>query len=483
MLQGKHFFWAIVVLLFAIVFWFTRNDPFFGDSISSISRASNLIYESNFTEVHYPENLDPGHPITYPVIHAVAWKILGRKLWVSHLIQLIFAFLSVYLVTRWAQREGHIKGGYVAGILLLLTPLFLAQSVNPNMHLPMTACALGLAYSLRFNRPVFQLLSSIGLVAIHLQGLYYLVPIWLWWFFALDKRPFGQRVLYAARILIIPGLILLAWAWYHHHITGWYLSSPDYAGHRGFPGFKRAVVNMVLADWRIMDYGQVALFFLPLLAILKSWSFLKRNSPLALFLLVFFFNAIAIAITTKTGPMHRYLLPCLPFLVLANAPFLERINLKAILVVLILMSGHLWFYPGKIMGDATLAYRSVFPILDKAKSDYDQATFYTYAPLSNPSYDSKLCCSKNDYVPLYDLNIKNVPYVLHSNISGDFKDSELTLLRTWPCYTYQRGNVYVEIFSNPDLVQNPKSNAPRTIGWFEKFILKWKHKIKGRNSV
>ena len=58
-------FWGITIIVLTFLFVLTKNDPFFGDSISTISRAANHIYESDFTEISYPQNLDPGHPLSF----------------------------------------------------------------------------------------------------------------------------------------------------------------------------------------------------------------------------------------------------------------------------------------------------------------------------------------------------------------------------------------------------------------------------------
>ncbi|MFT5724850.1 MAG: hypothetical protein ACI9JN_001973, partial [Bacteroidia bacterium] len=373
------FFWGFVTLSLSVLFFVTKSDPFFGDSISTISRSANLIYESNFTEISYPQNLDPGHPITFPMLHALVWRIFGKALWVSHLFNLLFGLFTVMLFVRWGERLGFGHSKYVGGVLLLVTPLFVSQMANPNMHLPLTFFALGFVYSLSFGKLWHQIVFAAGLMLTHLQGLYYLTPIWIWWFASQNQTSFSKRIGQSIKILWIPGALFLAWLIYHYSITGWYLSSPDYAGHRGFPGFKRFIVNLVMADWRIVDYGQIALWILPVYAVIKNKIEWTWKHPMSLFLLVFLFNAIAIGMTTKTGPMHRYLLPCLPFLVMVNVSLLKGVSpVKYLALLFILISGHFWFYPGKVMGDATLSYRSIFPLLETAKQGYQNPPFYTY---------------------------------------------------------------------------------------------------------
>lgn len=387
-------------------------------------------------------------------------------------------------MVKWGKKEASSTSAFIAAAWLAVTPLFMSQSVNPNMHLPMTFFALGLGYSLKFNKTWGQFLFSLALVISHLQGLYYLTPLWLWWFFT-SNSPIKERIGHGAKLLTLPAILFLAWLYYHQSITGWALSSPDYAGHRGFPGIKRFVVNLILSDWRMVDYGQIAFFVLPCIALIKGKAKWSKRHPMVVFLTIYLFNALALAVTTKTGPMHRYLLPCLPFIILANLDYLDKLgNWKKALLSLVLLSGHFWFYPGKVMGDATLAYRNIFPLLKEAKEEFGHPVFHTYAPLSNPEFDTYLGTSKTDYRALYSLELEDAHHVIVSNISGDFSQRELnTLHSNWPVKTYERRNVYLEVYSNPEKVKHPITGPKRKIGKLEQWIIWLKHKIKGKDSV
>lgn len=478
-------FWGITAILLSILFIVTKNDPFFGDSISTISRAANNIYNSNFSQISYPDNLDPGHPISFPFIHALCWKVMGRTLWVSHALNLVFGVLILRLFIGWGKQLGYQKTTYIGAFFLLVTPLFVSQLANPNLHLPLTYFSLGFVYTLSYGPRWQQIIFASALVFTHLQGLYYLTPIAIWWFFKKEETTLQKRIIESLKLYWIPLVLFLIWLLYHHSITGWYLSSPDYSGHRGFPGIKRFIINLIMADWRIIDYGQIALWILPIYAMIRRKMEWKWDHPFTLFLIVFLFNSLAIGFTTKTGPMHRYLLPCLPLLVMANVHLLRTKRPTTVIsLLLLLISGHFWFYPGKIMGDATLSYRSVFPLLKEAKTDFNQATFYTYAPLSNPGCDTYLNTDSADYVALYDIDMETAPFVIYSNISGDFSVEQVSALQSqWPCKTYESGYVYLEVYSNPSLIKQPLTNDRRKPSAFEQWFIKLKHTIKGTDGV
>ncbi len=471
-----------VFTFYVILFFAFKDDPFFGDAISTVSRAARHIYDSHFTSIAYPPGLDPGHPITFPLLYACLWKMFGLQLPVSHLVNLIFSLGIVFYVWKWVKRELTSVHAWVACLLLLCTPLFISQSVQMNTHLPLTFFTLGFAYSLRFDQKSGQILFPILMLLTHLQALYFVAPLWLWWFFQHSEKSVQARVTYMGKMLVLPLSIFAAWLLYHHSIEGWYLSSPTYSGHRGMPSFKRILINLVLADWRISDYGQIALFIIPVFVVFRRDFRGRWNNPLVFFLAVYFFNAIALAVTTQTGPAHRYLLACVPFLILANAYMFERVKRRVWIVVIpILLSGHFWFYPGKVMGDATLAFRDVFPLLEQIDKAFEGQVMHSYAPLSNPGKFTHLNDDSTSRMALYDIDINTVNYILRSNISGDFKEEELKRLRdTWSVKTYESGNVYVEVYVHPDI--KGMQSTKRKIGRLERWMLILKEAIKGKDS-
>ncbi|MFT5480728.1 MAG: hypothetical protein ACI9UJ_000241 [bacterium] len=484
MRQFGALFWGIVILGFSVLFIETCNDPFFGDSIATISRAGNHIFESDFSSIEYPNNLDPGHPLTFSIVHAALWKLFGKHVWVSHLLNSSLGFFIVVIFVKWGRKLGYGNELYLGGAMLVITPLFVSQVANPNLHLPLTLFTLGFVYSLQYGKVWHQVLFATAMLFTHLQGLYYLTPIWLWWFCKSTERPVLNRIQYGLKVMVIPMILFFAWMMYHHAVTGWYLSSPNYSGHRGFPGIKRFIVNLILADWRIVDFGQIALWILPIYALFKKRLSINLSKPFTLFLILFLFNAIAIGFTTKTGPTHRYLLPCLPFLIMGNVAMLKEYKFRVFAGLFVLLfSGHFWFYPGKVIGDATLAYRSVFPLLDQAKAEFNDVPFYSYAPLSNPSIVTALDSNLEDYKALYDVPINGASHVIYTNINGDFGADELKILHSWPSKTYEKGYVYLEVYSNPVLVDKPIVGPKRQPSAFEYWFVRLKNTVKGKDGA
>ncbi len=87
----------------AIIFLLACNDPFFGDSISTVARAATHIYDSHLQTPWYLPADDPGHPTLFPYLLAVAWTIFGKKLIIGHIFTLVFAVLLLYRLRSFSR--------------------------------------------------------------------------------------------------------------------------------------------------------------------------------------------------------------------------------------------------------------------------------------------------------------------------------------------------------------------------------------------
>ena len=277
------------------------SDPFFGDAISTVSRVALNIYDSDFSDLSYPEGKDPGHPILIPLVHAALWKITGVSLRTSHFFNLMFAIAILITILKWFKRsEADDFRTTLSWALILVTPLFLAQTAMLNTHLALTAFVFMAAYAWRFDKRTLFIIATCLAVLTHLQAVFYVLALFLC--FALDRLQLsgskirGKDISDALKWFIPSALVFALWGIYHHSLEGWAFSSVDYGDHRGFPGFKRFVVNLVLSDWRILDYGQIALVIPTIWLFART--FTRRDNdqtwkhPASIFLVLYFFNAM-----------------------------------------------------------------------------------------------------------------------------------------------------------------------------------------------
>lgn len=471
---------AFFMMLFYLVI---MKDPFFGDGISTISRASFHILDSNFTQFTYPHGQDPGHPTTFPLFYALIWSIFGKSLIISHLFNALFAVGVLWIVFDWLKSELNAIYALVAALLLSITPLFLAQMAMINTHLPLTFFTLLLAYSLFRHWKYLASIAAALLLLTHLQGLLYLGGVCIWWFFIhLNQRSLAFRIKKSVKLLIIPAALFGGWLYYHYSTTGWLMSTPstDFYG-RGYGGLKISLVNWLVSFWRMADYGQIA-YILPLVFLFFKRSLFKHmHTFLWLFLILFLLNGFMLSFTTTLRTAHRYFLPALPFLVMASIYLTAHYGKKwwLVLTCLLVFSGHFWNYPGRTIGDATLSYRNVFPMLEEMNEIVDGDTLYTFSPLSDANEYAYLGKSPVHLNSLYDKNYKEVSYVVRANVSGDFSDEMIADLETnWNSHTLQKGHIYLTLYVNP------KTNFPLDVGHlrtespFEKWFKKMKKKLR-----
>src|SRR5574343_30869 len=87
---SDKYFRFVLIFICSFLFIAVKNDPFFGDSISSTSRLANHIYDNHLLTIFYPVNADPAHPTLYSWILAGIWKIFGRTLYVAHLYSIMW---------------------------------------------------------------------------------------------------------------------------------------------------------------------------------------------------------------------------------------------------------------------------------------------------------------------------------------------------------------------------------------------------------
>jgi len=460
---NRFYIWFILFLL-AFFFFIVGNDPLFGDGISTISRASYHIINSGFSEFTYPSGQDPGHPTLFPAIYALLWSVFGISLIISHLFNFTFAFLSLVIVYRWMRKEEGILAAISSLFLLLLTPLFLAQTAMVNTHLPLTFFTIWLAYALYYHLKYQAVIAATFLVLCHLQGLFLLASIGLWWIFIhLKNKNWKFRITKALKLGIVPALFFSIWLLYHYQKSGWLISVPasDYYG-RGFGGLKISVINWAVSVWRMIDYGQIAFFIPIVLLFFKKELFKNRNQWWMFFLIIFLLNSFLVSFTTTLRTAHRYFLPMLPFIVMASVSIIHnRFNYKWLyMITLVLLSGHFWQYPGRTVGDATLSYRNTFSLLEQINLEVKNKDVFTYAPLSDASEFAYLGDAPVNLQSLYDsnTNISDVFFVLKGNISGDFSDEEIHQLENnWYAKTFESGEIYLNLYANPDKVPKPEN--------------------------
>ncbi|MGB1243636.1 MAG: hypothetical protein ACPG49_13995, partial [Chitinophagales bacterium] len=280
----KHTLYHFVIMLFCMMLTILSLDiPFFWDNVYLVSKMAHYYYENSFPSVVLPLELDSGHPPFYAMYVAAMWSCFGKTLAVSHWA--VFPFLvglgiAYYHLARYLLPS---KAVPFAMILLLIEPTLLAQSVLGGVDIALV-CLYLVALNGTFYRKhgmlaialcLMSAFSLRGIIAVGLLGLTEFVIRFQ------ESRITGERFfyrIYSVIYKIIPAYLpsigfVLIWLIYHYQINSFLASNPDspWAADYGFVDFKAWIKNLVIIDWRLLDFGRITLWAATVFLFFKWW--------------------------------------------------------------------------------------------------------------------------------------------------------------------------------------------------------------------
>ena len=273
-----------------MLFLSTIKFPFFWDTIQLASKHAHFFWESNFSGIILPAEIDSGHIPSLGIYLALIWKIFGKTLIISHLAMLPFVlgivYQSILLVRRLFSNEWH----YYALVILLADATLLAQCtlVSPDV-------LLVFFFLMAFNNiiPKKELLYSIALAGLTLSSMrgmmcvagLFLAEIII--YLTSEKVAFNsmwvkKTVFFTFRSLKVslPSIIIagIFFAW-HYYKTGWIGYNKDMPWYTLFQpvDFKGAIRNTFIFGWRLLDFGRI---FVWGTGVFCLWHFIKKNQLL-----------------------------------------------------------------------------------------------------------------------------------------------------------------------------------------------------------
>lgn len=479
---SKYFFLVIVVIQLCL--WLVvKNDPFFGDAVVSTSLAANHIFDEHLSTIFYPIEGDPGHPTLFPYLMAMCWQVFGKSLPVSHacaiLVSLWLAFVFRKITKLYIQDEATVNKTL---LLLCFMPTFVAQSAMMLGNLVLIASLFTAIYGLLSRQYKWLLIGSLIMMVSHLQGSFFLVGLAIGdcWLHYTENGLWGwvkQRFfLYA-----IPFLLLCTWLGLHYLHTGWFVNSPSYDNRGNVSGLSSIFKNLVLIGWRLVDFGMLPFYGLFAYALLKRKGS-KQLKQLWVILTVTFSLILVLVLQDSFG--HRYFLGLSLLMIVIVADSLRYMSstqqhLWFIILLLSLLAGNFIFYPGKNLGDGTLAYRGYFKAEQKIKQDFaDTTIFYGYAPIANSSRLTHLSAQGLRFKRITGLSMDSLPVIIQSNVNAEFSEEDKAYLQKhFYGKSYQEGYVYVNVFLNPTFYQKPSGWELREPSAFELWLSNLKNKL------
>jgi hypothetical protein len=455
-LAGRYFI-LLVVIVQCCIWMVVKDDPFFGDAIVSTSRAATHIYDHGLATVFYPPEFDPGHPTLYPYILAAVWKVFGRTLAVSHLYACLWALLLAVVFRKIAALYLHRREVNIATLLLFLFPTYLSQSAMMLPAVALTCFFLLGVYGVLKDDGRWIIVGA-GLMCItHLQSTFLLLSLCSLdlYMYVPGQKHYSLFQWIRKRLVVygVPFLLFTGWLYIHYRHTGWLFVSPHYSDKQELNGLADYIKAILLMVWRLIDYGMLP-FYLVL-----AWAFMmyKQSRHNTLQLVVAILSCcIAMAVFLVETIGHRYFMPFAMMAIIIALQALQyldeqRRNILYGILAVSLLAGNFLVYPGKDIGDATLAYRGYFPIEKQLRTDFDTSYhLYSHAPVANPSHIMFLDDHGRKIERIDETPFDSLPVIVQSNVSAEFTyEQKKQLAETWYGTSYECGGVYVNVFLNP----------------------------------
>ena len=457
------------------------HHPFFWDTIQLGSKHAHFFYETNFSSLLLPEEMDSGHLPAFGMYIAAAWKIFGKSLPVSHFAMLPFLLGTVFFLQKIGGRLAGRRWGLWLVLLCLAGPVLAGQAVLVSPDVALVCFFLMALWAIwEQDKLAWLTIAVIGLGLISMRGMMLGMALYFFYVFTGFRGKDGLKVPARKILPFLPGgLIALAFLFYHWKMTGWV---GYHAGSPWAPGFERVgfsgfLINILILGWRLLDFGQVFIAFGLVVIFAANWpglakwkaqlKALKNDGLLTQLLVLLLFIALVIIpplVFYKGLLGHRYLLPVflpLTFLFFYALQSLTKYRRALFLAVFLgLASGNFWVYPKNIaMGwDSTLAHLPWYS-LEAEMEQFLRSHGISYAAVGTafPNIGPRKNMELNGVEDGFrEKNLDENCYVFYSNVMNDFTDEEISQLENdWQEVTrMERRGVCVILYKNPKQCEN-----------------------------
>ncbi len=362
----RIFLFFTVSLIFTLL---NSNKFFFWDTISQISVPANWYYENNFKYFFVPDVSATGHPTFVGMYLALAWKLFGRTLFVSHVALFPFIFGILFQLFRYIEKSNE-KDLFLWAVLIfvIFDPTLVSQLSLITFDVVQIFLFLWCINSIIDKKYIQLSIAFTAICSTSLRGMICAGGIIIFSFlhdYINDKSISGKKMLYYLPGIMISllffGLFYHEKHWIiHNSVSNRWEQFSEYAS----PG--EVVRNIGIFGWRLFDYGRIGIwlvFAFILFRMIRSKaigdSFLKNTMGIAS---TQFFVFFPVCIFFRNPFGHRYLLPVIiPVAIFTTfwiIKFYKRRWLIFFLMSGMLLSGWFWVYPDKIAQgwDATPAH-------------------------------------------------------------------------------------------------------------------------------
>lgn len=301
--------------------------PYFWDEVGVYARAALYLHDHTLGLLpkHLPPELSRGHPLLLAFLVASAFRAFGPTPGVAHLFMLILAtglVASVYWIAlvHWGRRPA-----LVAMALLLVQPLFVAQS---TLVLPEVALAFACLWTLHCVSRRRYLLAGVWLtLALYLKETAIVLDLVIAIVLAVrwrEERPSWRAALGQSWSLLLANLACVAFFVTQRVQNGWFFF-PEHVGYVDLHGSALEHGLWVGARFVFVEQGRWALSTL-----IGLWLVRQRRASVGFIATLCCFGIAVLVFSAANVFMKRYLMCLLPPLALVGGRALVE-----------LMGGHL----------------------------------------------------------------------------------------------------------------------------------------------
>lgn len=433
--------------------------PFYGDQATLVSSPAQYYYDSGFSSLFLPAELETGHPPLYPLLIAMIWSLVGKSLAAVHVVSffcLLFLLVQVY---RLIKQQFAPTGGVTAMLFVLCFPVLWAQVAGMGCDVLLVALVLYVvnrkpdtpSWLLILALAVMPLISMRGWIWIMATGLHAL-------YYEKSVRARLQVVVLWASALV-PVLVYYA---AHNAATGWWLlpEPNNWANHRSLNTPVLAAGKLFEGTIRLVEFGML----IPVIVWSGSLVGRLRRKEVTRLDAFIICGGIALAffVLPFRGPIViRYILPVhLAILIASATVFSKRIQTAGrramvlpALICVWMVSCHFYAYPQMrrslfeySWGDGSLAHLGYFAHRKEAQvylenHQLSRAELYTAFPETKSYYQTNLIGDTTACRTLTHDNIHEAEWVLYSNVMNmiDFEltsalQKQFTVVQQWESY-------------------------------------------------
>ncbi|MDD4971534.1 MAG: hypothetical protein PHT07_19065 [Paludibacter sp.] len=400
--RNNIIFQFLVVIVYAMLTAICINHCYFWDNIQQISKEAHWFYLTDFQQLLMPsqnsgsEIVATGyHPPLMGIMTAALWKVIGYKVWVSHVFIFCWSLILIFNVWKIVKRLfSQQLAGWVLLICLLESTLLTQFSIASPDFILFTAFIISLSAVLEHK----SWMLSIGvffLCCINMRGIFVggaLLISHIYYIYQQTPSRLNFRSIIKISIPYLPTFFLLmGYFTYYLLVKGWFFSDSTENIHYSLPGgISRIIKHLAEFGLRSIENGRIIIWMIGIyVAFLTLRSKTKLNAEyktLLLFFLLLTGLYILFIFITQMPFSGRYFMPqffLLTILALLGLPRYVKEKRTKIVFILILcfeLTGNLWIYPERIAKswDCTLAHlpyyelrEECFNYIDHQKLDYN----------------------------------------------------------------------------------------------------------------